>query len=186
MSRGARHSHITSLRQTARRATAVIPRALLVSATALLLAPPANAAAQGPGAGEGLRIGLTLGGISTVGVSLEVFRDSRSLDFTVGTFGFRDVGLSVVGKQYFGERAARPFVGLGLWGIVSFTEPRTGYALVARAPVGVDWTVRGRHAIGAEVALNRALAVHRPDPDDDRALNKRLVPLPGVYYRWAP
>jgi hypothetical protein len=152
----------------------------------LLLGAPSDATAQGPGVGEGWRVGLTLGGISTVGVSFEFFRDSRSLDLTLGTFGFRDVGLSVVGKQYFGERAARPFVGLGLWGIVSWTAPRTGYALVARAPVGVDWTVRGRHAVGAEVALNRALAIRRPDPEDERELKKRLVPLPGIYYRWAP
>jgi len=160
--------------------------AVLAVTAALLLAVPSDAVAQGPGAGDGWRVGLTLGGISTIGVSFEFFRDSRSLDLTLGTFGFRDVGLSVVGKQYFGERAAKPFVGLGLWAIASWTGPRPGYALVARAPVGVDWSLNGRHAVGASIALNRALAIRRPDPDDERGLNKRLVPLPGVYYRWTP
>ena len=32
--------------------------------------------------------------------------------------------------------------------------------------------------------VNRALAVRRTDPADDLPLNGRLIPLPGVYYRW--
>jgi hypothetical protein len=132
-------------------------------------------------------VGVTFGGISTFGFNVELFRDNRSIDVTLGTFGFRDLGLSVVGKQYFGDRAARPFVGLGLWALAAWPAgQRTGLALVAHAPVGVDWTIADVHAVGAIVGLNRALAVRRPDPDDDRTLNKRVVPLPGIYYRWAP
>jgi hypothetical protein len=155
-------------------------------ATALLLAP-AVAQAQGPVTGDGVRVGVTFGGISTFGLSVELYRDKRSIDVTLGTFGFRDLGLSVVGKQYFGERVARPFVGLGLWALTAWpADQRTGLALVARAPVGVDWTIADAHAVGAEIGLNRALAVRRPIPDDDRPLNKRVVPLPGIYYRWTP
>ncbi|MEX2465381.1 MAG: hypothetical protein WD995_00640 [Gemmatimonadota bacterium] len=161
-----------------------LPAALVV---AVGFALPTSADAQGPAAGQGWRFGATLGGISSFGVSVEFFRDSRSVDVTLGTFGFRDLGVSVVGRQYFGERAARPFVGLGLWGLVSWpSNERTGLALVARAPVGIDWSIDSGHAVGAEVALNRALAVRRPDPEDDRPLNKRIVPLPGIYYRWTP
>jgi hypothetical protein len=34
--------------------------------------------------------------------------------------------------------------------------------------------------------LNRGLAVRRSDPQDDLPMNKRLVPLPEVYYRFTP
>lgn len=155
-------------------------------AVGLLLAGSSAVEGQDPGDSQEWRVGVTFGGISTVGVSFELLWDNRSIDLTLGTFGFRDLGVSVIGKQYFTERAARPLVGLGLWGIVSWTEPRTGYALVARAPVGVDWSVADRHAVGAEIALNRALAIRRPDPADERDLNRRIVPLPGIYYRWTP
>ena len=160
--------------------------AVAAVAFVILSALPSAAEAQAPGFGDGWRAGLTFGGISTVGVSFEIFRDSRSLDVTLGTFGFRDLGVYLGGRQYFFERAARPFVGLGLWGIVSWTTPRNGYALVARAPIGVDWNFTRGHAVGAEIGINRALAIRRPEPDDDRELNERLVPLPGIYYRWAP
>jgi hypothetical protein len=156
------------------------------AAVAWLCLAPSVVAGQGPGDGQAWRVGVTFGGISTFGVSVERLWDGRSLDVTLGTFAFRDLGLSVIGKQYFGERAARPFVGIGLWALTSWTEPRTGYALVARAPVGLDWSVEARHSVGADIGLNRALAVRRPDPDDDRELNKRIVPLPGIYYRWTP
>lgn len=155
-----------------------------VAASLLLLLTPCALSAQGTDAGTGWRIGMTFGGISTVGVTFEAFRDSRSIDVTLGTFGFRDVGLSVVGKQYVGGRNARPFVGVGLWGLLASSDEGTGLALVARMPIGVDWTVRGRHSVGAAVAVNRALAIRRPDPTDERSPNNRLVPLPGIYYRW--
>ena len=158
----------------------------LAVAITFMLAPVA-ARAQGPDAGDGVRVGVTFGGISTVGFSVEFFRDNQSVDVTLGTFGFRDVGLAVIGKQYFGGRAARPFVGLGLWALAAWpADQRTGLALVARAPVGIDWSIADVHAVGAVIGLNRALAVRRPDPDDDRTLNNRIVPLPGIYYRWAP
>jgi len=142
-------------------------------ATLCVTSTPAVAWAQGSDAGQGWRVGVTLGGISTFGLTFEAFWDSRSVDITVGTFGFRDVGVSVVGKQYIGGQNARPFVGVGLWGIVAAPpDEQTGLALVARVPIGVDWNFVDDHAIGAVVGINRALA------------NERLVPLPGVYYRW--
>lgn len=146
---------------------------------------PSGVAGQGSDAGDGVRFGLTVGGISTVGVAVEFFRDSRSIDITLGTWAFRDVSLSVVGKQYIGGRDLRPFVGLGLWLVLARpADQRTGLGLVARAPVGLDWEAAESHSIGAAVSANRALAVRRPDPDDDLPLAGRLVPLPGMYYRW--
>ena len=160
-------------------------RGLLAAATvALVCAGPT--AAQGSNAGSGWRVGITFGGISTFGLTYETYRDGTALEVTLGTFGFRDLGVSVAGKQYFGGRAARPFAGVGLWAIVASTEPRNGLGLIARLPVGLDWNVHGRHSAGLELGLNRALGVRRPDPEDDRPLNHRLVPLPGIYYRVTP
>lgn len=154
----------------------------------LLAVAPFPTAAQRPDAGDGYRVGITVGGISTVGLTLELYRDARSIDLTLGTFSFRDVALSAVVKQYFRDSALRPFVGAGLWLMVASPNDadRTGLALVARLPLGVDWNVSGDHSIGTEITINRALAIRRPDSADDRPLNGRLVPLPGIYYRWAP
>lgn len=160
-------------------------KAAAVLGVAVLLAA-SSVSAQGSNAGSGWRAGVSFGGISTVGLTFEAFRDAQSIEVTLGTFGFRDLGVAVAGKHYFGERAGKPYVGLGLWGIIASNDPRNGLGLIARVPLGLDWNVRGRHAVGAEVAVNRALTVRRPDPDDERELNKRLVPLPGIYYRYTP
>ncbi len=160
------------------RAMAVVALGLCVSA--------APGSAQGSDAGSGWRVGVTFGGISTFGLTYEAYRDGTALEVTLGTFAFRDLGVAISGKQYFGGRAVRPFAGLGLWAIVASSDPRSGLGLVARVPLGLDWNVHDRHFAGTEIALNRALLVRRPDPDDDRPLNHRLVPLPGIYYRLTP
>ena len=63
---------------------------------------------------------------------------------------------------------------------------RTGMAVVLQAPVGIDWRVAGSHYVGGLINVNRALWVRRTDPGDDMPLTKRIVPLPGLYYRWRP
>jgi hypothetical protein len=63
---------------------------------------------------------------------------------------------------------------------------RTGFALVARAPVGVDWAFVDDHSVGAALNFNRGLAVRRSDPQDDLPMNGRIVPLPELYYRFRP
>ena len=165
-----------------------LARAIRTSFLALLLLAPRSSgdlAAQQIGSGDGVRFGITAGGISTVGLAIEFFHDHRSLDITVGTWSFRDVSVSVVGKEYFGAGALHPFVGGGLW-IVAAAPPgeRLGLAAVLRAPIGVDWRAVGGHSLGLTMNVNRALAVRRTDPGDQLPLNRRLVPLPGVYYRW--
>lgn len=167
------------------------PTRLRASATGLAaclfaLALPFGAAAQGTGTGSGVRVGFTFGGISTVGFSVEYFHDQHSIDLTVGTWGFRDVSAAVAFREYFGAGSLHPFVGGGLW-LVLARPPgeRFGTAAVLHAPVGVDWRATGRHYLGAVINVNRALWVRRTDPEDDLPLNKRLVPLPGVYYRWS-
>jgi hypothetical protein len=141
--------------------------------------------AQSAGAGNGLRMGLSIGGISTVGVVVELFRDTHAVDFALGTWSFHDVAVSAVYKEYFGATRLRPFVGAGLWAVVAAPNgERTGVALALRAPLGVDWSFSDRHAVGAGLDVNRGLWVRRSDPDDDLPLNRRLVPLPEVYYRF--
>ncbi len=159
----------------------------IAAALALILvaSAPVSAQAPGPDVGDGVRFGVSVGGISTVGVSVEFFHDSRSLDLTLGTWRFRDVSFSVVGRQYFGASAARPVVGLGLWTVAARPsgDERVGWSLVLRAPIGVDWEVSDPHALGVFLNVNRGLWVRRSDPEDTMPLNRRLVPLPELYWR---
>lgn len=151
----------------------------------VLLACAVPASAQGAGTGNHVRIGLTLGGISTVGVSVEYVDGDRSLDLTFGTWTFRDVSTSVVVRQYFGAGDLLPFVGLGVWLVGARpSDERTGFAAVLQAPVGLDWQALDNHYLGLAMNVNRALWVRRTNPEDDLPLSHRLVPLPGVYYRW--
>jgi len=141
--------------------------------------------AQGSGTGNHVRVGVTFGGISTVGLSLEYVDQNRSLDLTVGTWSFRDVSAAVAVREYFGAGDLLPFVGLGLWIVGAHPSgERTGLAAVLHAPVGLDWQALDNNYLGLAMNVNRALWVRRTDPEDDLPINRRLVPLPGVYYRW--
>lgn len=168
----------------------LLPRSVLrIRALAPLLAilwgVAAPLAAQGTGTGSGVRVGVGMGGISTIGLTVEYVHDHSALELTVGTWSFRDLSLSVVGKQYLGAGDLLPFVGGGLW-LVAARPPgeRTGVAAVLQVPVGVDWQAAEGSYVGMSLNVNRALAVRRTDPQDGLPLNRRLVPLPGVYYRW--
>jgi len=158
------------------------------SSAALILAlayVPSVAHGQSPVDDEGIRFGISIGGVSSVGFLLEFFDGNRSLDLTVGTWSFHDVSLSLVAKQYFGANAARPFVGAGLWLVTAKpSDGRRGLATVLRAPVGVDWNFTGAHSLGASFNISRAVWVRRTDPEDDKPLEGRWVPLPGIYYRY--
>ncbi|MDX1493941.1 MAG: hypothetical protein R3253_07785 [Longimicrobiales bacterium] len=157
-----------------------------VSALLLGLLATLPAWAQSPGAGDGVRLGVSFGGVSTVALNVELYRDSRSVDLALGTWSFRDLSVSAVAKQYFGAGSARPVVGAGFWMVSSWAGgERPGFAVVLRAPVGVDWAVDGsRHSAGLFLNVNRGLWVRRSDPADDLPLNRRLVPLPELYYRY--
>lgn len=163
--------------------------AFLTLALSLALSVPAPVAGEafrdtGP---EDLRIGISIGGMSLVGILFEYRWGSRSVDLHVGTWTFRDLAVSVAGKQYFGPDGLRPFTGLGLWAVIAPTsgfQQRTGVALVLRAPVGVDWNLDADHHLGAALNLNRAVWIQRKDPADETPPRDRLIPLPGFYYRW--
>lgn len=136
---------------------------------------------------EDFRVGITFGGISFVGFVMEYRWGNQALDFTVGTWAFRDLSLSLVGKQYFGPGDFRPFSGIGLWAIIAPYKgagEQTGVALVLRAPVGVEWNVDADHHLGTALNLNRALWIRRKDPLDDTPPTEHTIPLPGFYYRW--
>ncbi len=124
-----------------------------------------------------------------IGVSVELLWESRSIDVGLATFSFSEVSLAVTGKQYFGGGDMRPFVGVGLWGIAGSTGQEgeeTGKALILRLPVGGDWNFTGRHHLGGDLAVNEALWIDRADPEDDRPVERRPIPLPGFYYRVEP
>jgi hypothetical protein len=162
------------------------PRSLVL-ALLLALAAASPAGAQGSGAGDGIRLGISFGGISTVGLVVELFDDTHAVEVVLGTWSFRDLSVSAVYKEYFGGSRARPFVGAGLWVVAAWpaeTGERAGLALVLRAPIGVDWSFADAHALGLALNVNRGLAVRRSDPLDDLPMNRRFVPLPEVYYRF--
>jgi len=140
-----------------------------------------------PGGPEDLRVGISFGGISFAGLIFEYRWGDRSVEINVGTWSLRDLAVSVVGKQYFGPGDFRPFSGIGLWAVIApYSRPgeRPGFALLARAPVGVDWNVVADHHLGAHLSLNRALWIRRKDPLDTTPPTPRVVPLPGFYYVW--
>lgn len=143
----------------------------------------------GPLAGQAdaFRVGISLGGISTIGLIFEYEDGQGSTELTIGTWSFRDISASLVRKQRFGTAQVRPVVGLGLWAIVAFpAEERPGAALVIRAPIGAEWDIDSgaTNFLTLDLNVNRAIWVRRTDPEDETPLNKRLVPLPGVSYRW--
>ncbi len=160
------------------------PRLLATVALAGLLVAAAPRALDAQD--EGLRIGVYFGGTSLVGVLFDYFDSSGSTELTLGTFSFRDLSVSVVRRQRFGGGEVQGTVGVGLWAIAALpgNDERTGLALVARAPVGVDWNLQGDHFLTVDANLNRALWVRRTDPEDLTPPAARIVPLPGVSYRW--
>ena len=159
----------------------------LLSALAGLL--PSPLAAQASADDMQFRIGVTAGGIGSIGASVEFLWGSRSIDVNLATFSFREVSLAVTGKQYFGLGDLRPFVGVGLWGIAGSTGQdgeQTGKVLLLRLPVGGDWNFTGNHHLGVSLAVNEGLWIDRADPEDDTPVSRRPIPLPGFYYRFEP
>ena len=133
-----------------------------------------------------VRFGITMGGTSFLGISLEFVASGHALELSAGTWSLRDLSLSVVLKEYLGVSAMKPVLGAGLWAIISWPRPgeRSGAAVVARFPIGFDWNAGGNHYIDFEMNVNRGLWIRRGDPTDTTPLNRRLVPLPGVSYRF--
>ena len=169
------------------RRTLGVALVLLSSPLAGLLATPLTA--QSTADNMEIRIGVTTGGIGSIGASVEFLWGSRSVDVNLATFTFSEASLAVTAKQYFGGGDLRPFVGVGLWGVVGSTGEegeQTGKALILRAPLGGDWNFTGRHHLGGSLAVNEGLWVDRADPEDDTPVSRRPVPLPGFYYRFEP
>lgn len=135
-----------------------------------------------------VRLGVSFGGTGFVGIVTEYQRGDWSGELTLGTISFREIAVAIAGKRYFSSGNLRPAVGLGFWSLTAWTDDGSGSVFILRAPIAVDWRVGGEHALGLEVGLNRALAVDRMDPEDDTPPSSRIVPIPGIYYRygWSP
>lgn len=122
-----------------------------------------------------------------MGFIMEYRWGDLSVEMNIGTWTFRDLSVSVIGKQYYGPGDFRPFSGLGVWAVIAPTHDegeQSAVAVMARAPVGVEWNVDADHHLGGHISLNRALWIRRKNPQDDLPPSKRLVPLPGFYYIW--
>jgi len=163
-------------------------RLFLTSIALFLFIPTGLGASVTEGTGpEEVRLGVTFGGISFLGFLMEYRWGDRSIEVNIGTWSFRDLSVSVVGKQYFGPGDFRPFAGLGLWAVLApqhEAQEQAGLAIMARAPIGVEWNVDADHHLGTHLSLNRALWIRRKDPQDEIPPTNRLIPLPGFYYLW--
>lgn len=154
----------------------------LALVTVAVLALPLGLRAQVP---ETARFGISVGGISTVGVLVEYVDAHGSTELNVGTWSFRDLSVSLVRRHYLGVARVRPSVGLGLWGVLGFPSgERVSASLVVRAPIGMDADTGNGHAFTVDINVNRGLWIRRSDPEDDTPMSRRLIPLPGVSYRW--
>lgn len=155
---------------------------LVVAATAT--APPL--AAQE----DGVRMGVTLGGSGLVAVGLELLGMHRTLELTVGTFSFGELGVSLTAKEHFGASALRPSLGAGLWLMVAPADredpaaERSGLIVLARVPLGFDWRMTDHQYLTFDINATRALWIRRPDPTDERPTSGTLVPIPALGYRW--
>ena len=70
-----------------------------------------------------IRAGVTVGGIGKMGLTLELRRDNRSVNFNLATFSQSDLGMAVTLRQYFGATGGlSPFAGFGLWGAKQFSN----------------------------------------------------------------
>ena len=152
--------------------------ALALAACALLARPSA--------AQDRVRLGVVFGGLGFIGAVAEGIWDDRSAELVVSTFSFRDVSVSVAGKQFFGASWMKPALGAGLTYMTARTEDGRGSALIARFPLGGDWQMQPGHYLTWEVNVTRGLAVHRPDPGDDTPISQRIIPFPSLSYRIDP
>lgn len=132
------------------------------------------------------RFGVSLGGAAMVALVAEYRWERHGLELQAGTWRFRDLSLAVTAKRRLGSSVVQPHAGVGLWGIVAGAQAGTGYGLIARFPIGLDWSFASDHTAGAALYFNRALAVKRPDPQDRRPPRGALIPLPEISYRWQP
>ena len=154
-------------------------RTLYLALAMAVLAGSARASAQ-------YRFGLSLGGAGFAAIVAEYRWSHQGLEIQAGTWRVRDLSLAVTGKQYVGSYAVEPYGGLGLWGVVAGSETGTGFGIIARFPIGLDWNIASGHAVGAALHFNRALVVKRPDPEDRRPPRGAFIPLPEISYRWDP
>ena len=125
---------------------------------------------------------LSARALEQTGVDEQLWGD-RGVELLVTTFSFHDVGVSVVGKQYFGASWLKPSVGGGLWVLTGRTPEGTGTAIIARFPLGADWKISGPSHLTWEIDAMRGLWVRRPDPADDFPITQRVIPIPAVAYR---
>jgi hypothetical protein len=164
------------------------PRFRPLALPALIALALTCAAGRADAQEDGYRFGLSVGGTSTLAVVVERIDGRRGLELTVGTWSFRNVSVSAVAKAYLGPSAFRPALGAGLWTIAALSAPegeRRGVAVLARFPIGFDWRVAPDNYVGLDIGVTRALWIRRAD-FSDLPVSPRLIPIPGLSYRFMP
>lgn len=138
--------------------------------------------------GTEVRAGISVGGIGKLGLTLELRRDNRSINFNLATFTQNDLGMAVTLRQYFGTGTLQPYAGMGLWGAKQFrrnTDETSGISFLARIPIGADWRLPGPdHSIDGNLALTRGLYVKKSPSLLPKNESRRIVPLPQFSYRY--
>ena len=148
------------------------------------------------------RFGLALGGAAGASIVFEYESGNRAIEVALGSHFRHDVALAVVGKLYVGGGDLRGFAGAGFRGVAVLPPDNriSVFQLQRRIPVGVDWHVGERHAIGIErYFFHRTLASRPPmiyDPErieEARRAIERVEVTPtrvfspggSLYYRFA-
>jgi len=128
------------------------------------------------------RIGISLGGTHLVGLNLEYYFYENSIGLNFGSWEFQDLCVSLQLKRYFSSSPVQPYIGIGIWEVMAFSDTGIGYLTLLNFPAGVDWKFSENNYLGLEADLNYALYVTATGGSP--SISRPFVFLPGVYYRY--
>lgn len=129
-----------------------------------------------------IRFGISLGGTQFVAFSIEKFYGDNSLRLNLGVFEIHEICISGSFNHYFLASQPRPFVGIGLWDVLAITPHGIGSLTLLTLPIGLDWNVKNRHFLGAELDINYGFFCI--DPEGQKEVEKIFLPFPGIYYKY--
>jgi hypothetical protein len=131
---------------------------------------------------NGFRIGIQFGGTQFLGINIEKFYGDNSVRLNLGFFEVQEICISCSFNHYFLSSDVRPFVGIGLWDVLAITPGGIGSLTLLNVPIGVDWNVKNRHFLGAELDIN--YGIFCIDPEGQKEIENIFLPFPGIYYKY--
>ncbi len=129
------------------------------------------------------RLGISLGGTHAVGLDFEYHSGNNSIGLSIGTWLFHDICLSLSAKRYLRSSGTTPYVGMGLWSALSFSDKGTGNLMALCFPVGIDWRMVEKHSLGLEIDSSYLFAQWGAAEVDEPPLRRRFVFIPNLYYK---